>query len=793
MIKKIAYIWIFVLSASFFFAIGQNEDPYSANYINQTLESLENDLKTKSQLIEFYEAKRPEYIKIQSDYRHLLFKKQIKLYEQNFQNIFSLSSTYKDISKFPHDFKTKFLSVIQLDKIIKTTEEDLDRIKSLKKRLTSIDTEYFSDDQKEKHQSAIKICNILISTNTNFINQAKDDCKKFELLENQIDNLKEEADKLKKQIEATIIHQGATPASYIGSWDSFFPSFLQSLRDTYTPDLNKTQRGTELNSLLKAISFGIILSIVLGWFLFGKFFKKILRRRGTRVHKKILIMVGTLLAFSIYLLSLDSFIELDHYRKITVLGPEFILTVMSIIFSLVIRLDYGKFKYGMILYLPMIIMSALLITLRLTTAPNIIVRVLLPVITPVIMFCSIYALYKLKNKLPRLDRILGTTTTIFLILGTILAWSGYSFITFLSLLFWNILMCCILFIVSLFALLKQYQSKFDEDQKKAIPWFVPFFNKLVFPYLAVVMLIFSLYWPMEVFDLGYSFISGLETHNVAGSTLKESSENALAKNITPNSLISIILLGITVNYFLFLTKKWLQEIYADQYEKAGIATLITLGSLVTWIIFSIVALFIIDANFNGIFVILGGMSLGLGLALKDTIENLISGISLMFGRLRQGDIVECDGIRGKVLNLGYRISYIEALDGSIIGFQNTQLFNKNFRNLTQNDNYEKVSIIIGVAYGTDFGEVSEIIRDAIYKVDFLPKTIRPAIHLDEFGDNAIIIKVIVTVPVNQKGIAASKVREEIYNALNENKIVIPFPQREIYVKELPEINSHHNR
>ena len=83
-----------------------------------------------------------------------------------------------------------------------------------------------------------------------------------------------------------------------------------------------------------------------------------------------------------------------------------------------------------------------------------------------------------------------------------------------------------------------------------------------------------------------------------------------------------------------------------------------------------------NANYNGLLMVMGGLSMGIGFALKDTIENIISGLSLMLGRLRRGDMIECDGYRGRVSSLGYRSTMIETLDGSIIAFQNSQLFNK---------------------------------------------------------------------------------------------------------------------
>ena len=164
--------------------------------------------------------------------------------------------------------------------------------------------------------------------------------------------------------------------------------------------------------------------------------------------------------------------------------------------------------------------------------------------------------------------------------------------------------------------------------------------------------------------------------------------------------------------------------------------------------------------------VMGGLSMGIGFALKDTIENIISGLSLMLGRLRQGDMIECDGYRGRVSSLGYRSTMIETLDGSIIAFQNSQLFNKNFRNMTRNHKFECVKVEVGISYGTDVERARKIM-------------------LDSFGDSAVNLGVWVWVPVMTKSSSLSSVREHIYNAFNEHGISIPFPQQDLYVKEFP--------
>ena len=56
----------------------------------------------------------------------------------------------------------------------------------------------------------------------------------------------------------------------------------------------------------------------------------------------------------------------------------------------------------------------------------------------------------------------------------------------------------------------------------------------------------------------------------------------------------------------------------------------------------------------------------------------------MTGRVKIGDLIVCDGIRGKVTSISYTSTMVTAMDGSVIAFTNSQLFTKNYQNMTRN-------------------------------------------------------------------------------------------------------------
>ncbi len=77
----------------------------------------------------------------------------------------------------------------------------------------------------------------------------------------------------------------------------------------------------------------------------------------------------------------------------------------------------------------------------------------------------------------------------------------------------------------------------------------------------------------------------------------------------------------------------------------------------------------------------------------------------MMGRVKVGDYIICDGTRGKVSSISYTSTMLEATDGSVIAFQNSQLFSKNYKNMTRNHGYELDILEVGVAYGSNVKEV----------------------------------------------------------------------------------------
>ena len=131
---------------------------------------------------------------------------------------------------------------------------------------------------------------------------------------------------------------------------------------------------------------------------------------------------------------------------------------------------------------------------------------------------------------------------------------------------------------------------------------------------------------------------------------------------------------------------------------------------------------------------------------------------------------------------------LESVDGSIIAFQNSQLFTKNYKNMTKNHGYEMHLLDVGVAYGTDIEMTRKLLIEALSELEFVkedPNQHPVSVLLREFGESSVNLKVVVWVPVESQYSDDCLVLECVYQTLTSNGIVIPFPQRDLHIINKP--------
>jgi small-conductance mechanosensitive channel len=326
--------------------------------------------------------------------------------------------------------------------------------------------------------------------------------------------------------------------------------------------------------------------------------------------------------------------------------------------------------------------------------------------------------------------------------------------------------------------IKNYGKRHDFENKPITEsWFYDLLYSVLLPSLGVMSVLLAIYWAASVFNLTeltwriftYKFI---EAPSITISVL---------------NIALVIILWMVFSYLNHTAKSLLKH-YFMMKDPDSAESRFVMGKnviqLLVWGIWLIVSLAICRVDNTWLVVVSGGLSTGVGFASKDILENIYYGISLMAGRIKVGDWIICDGIRGKVSSISYTSTMLESVDGSVIAFQNSQLFTKNYKNMTKNHGYEMHLLDVGVAYGTDIEKTRKLLVDALSELPFIkedPNQHPVSVLLREFGESSVNLKVVVWVPVQTQYSDDCMILECVYQTLNTNGIEIPFPQRDLHI------------
>ena len=186
----------------------------------------------------------------------------------------------------------------------------------------------------------------------------------------------------------------------------------------------------------------------------------------------------------------------------------------------------------------------------------------------------------------------------------------------------------------------------------------------------------------------------------------------------------------------------------------------------------------------------GALGLGIGFGLQTVISNFVSGLILVFERpIHVGDTVEVNNLLGTVHRIGVRSSSIITFDGAEVVVPNNNLIANDLINWTLSDSIKRVEILIGTTYGSDPNQILKILMEAAMSSKDTLKNPSPQALFSEFGDSSLNFKLRFWVHYEVGLQAKSDVSIEVYNKFDEHGIEIPFPQRDLHIKNMPDVNK----
>ncbi len=182
----------------------------------------------------------------------------------------------------------------------------------------------------------------------------------------------------------------------------------------------------------------------------------------------------------------------------------------------------------------------------------------------------------------------------------------------------------------------------------------------------------------------------------------------------------------------------------------------------------------------------GALGLGIGFGLQTVVSNFISGLILVFERpIHVGDTVEVNNLLGTVNRIGVRSSSVTTFDGAEVVVPNNNLIANDLINWTLSDSIKRVEILIGTKYGSDPNQILKILMDAAMTSKDTLKSPAPQALFSEFGDSSLNFKLRFWVHYEVGLQAKSDISIAIYNMFAKHGIEIPFPQQDVYIKDMP--------
>lgn len=502
------------------------------------------------------------------------------------------------------------------------------------------------------------------------------------------------------------------------------------------------------------------------------------RKESFMAKRPCLIMAMTVVTFAVILGIVRMAVTQNFVIMASQLLVEYSWLVGVILVSILLRVDNDKIKNTFRIYSPLMLVGFIVIVFRIILIPNDLVNLIFP---PVLLLCALWqwnVIGRKHNQVLRTDKTYAFISLAVFGVSTIFAWIGFTLLAVQLIIWWTMQLTCVLTItccegwLSVYAKRKKLADKAITDK-----WLYRFIYKVLLPISGVLSFIISIYWAADVF-------------NMSDTTWEIFNKDYIKTSNFTASLFSISVVACL--YFLFnyinITSVDFMRHHFEKADPASAASKIVMFKnvmqVIIWGIWLMIALNVFQVGKSWLLAIFAGLSTGLGFASKDILENIYYGISLMMGRVKVGDYIICDGTRGKVSSISYTSTMLEATDGSVIAFQNSQLFSKNYKNMTKNHGYELDILEVGIAYGSNVKEVKQILIDALMKLDCIYQDKGVKVLLKSFDDSCITLRIVVWVNVLTQAIDDATIMECIYDTLNDHNIEIPFPQREITIKQV---------
>lgn len=294
-------------------------------------------------------------------------------------------------------------------------------------------------------------------------------------------------------------------------------------------------------------------------------------------------------------------------------------------------------------------------------------------------------------------------------------------------------------------------------------------------------------WGMN--DLGRDFV---DTLLVGGVTIGNTS--VVPGKIILGLLFFFLLVTFTRWFKRKLERDWLPLTRMEPSVRVSVATLY---GYVTFILAVLVGLSAAGLDFSKIALVAGALSVGIGFGLQNIVNNFVSGLILLFERpVRLGDYIKVGDTEGFVRQIRIRSTELENADRVSIIVPNSVLLNAEVENWHYRNSLGRVIVGVGVSYGTDPEQVRSLLLEiAAAHPLVIPEGERmdvpgPLVVFTALGDSSLDFELRACITdIYSKLTVASDLRYAIYRRFRELHIEIPFPQRDVWIRNPHELGQ----
>ena len=209
-----------------------------------------------------------------------------------------------------------------------------------------------------------------------------------------------------------------------------------------------------------------------------------------------------------------------------------------------------------------------------------------------------------------------------------------------------------------------------------------------------------------------------------------------------------------------------------------------LSSVASLLIYAIGLVAILDrfgVNANSLVAVIGAAGLAIGLALKETLSNIASGIMLLILRpFRAGDFIDCAGRSGTVQAVNLFTVTLQTPDGLYISLPNSTVWSADIVNYTRNGK-RRIDLTVGISYADDLDRGLQVLSDlAAAEKRFLPDP-APTAFVSALADSAVNLTLRGWTTVDDYWPTRFDLTRQAKLSIEAAGLSIPFPQRDVHL------------